>query len=191
MAQSKRKVTAAVNPVSEPEVEVIETKAVEPKVVEKKKKFEPNDPILCRSVCQGVLFMEGQSTKIMYRFDDYGSEVGIEYRDLVSEVRSNNSSYIYNPMIIVADEDFIDEFPALKKFYEKHYSVTDLKGILNLSPEDMVAEIKSLPSGAAEQLRLIASAMISNGTLDSMKKIKALEDCYGVDMSIIANVIES
>lgn len=189
MAQSRRKTTTAVAPVSEPEVKVASEPEVKP--VETKKKFEPNEPVLCRSVCQGALFMEGQSTKIMYRFDDYGSEVGIEYRDLVSEVRSNNSSFIYNPMFIVVDEDFIKEFPALQKFYEKHYSVTDLRGILELSPEEMIEEMKALPKGAAEQLKLIASAMVSDGTLDSMRKIKALEEFYGVDMSIIANVVES
>lgn len=186
MAQSRRKTTAAVEPEAEIKSEV---KPVES--AKAKKKFEPTDPVICRSVCQGVLYMEGQSTKIMYRFDDYGSEVGIEYRDLVSEVRSNNSSFIYNPMFVVIDEDFIEEFPALKKFYEKHYSATDLKGILKLSPEEMIEEIKALPKGAVEQLKLIASAMISDGTLDSMKRIKALEEFYGVDMSIIANVVES
>lgn len=186
MAQSRRKTTAVVDTDTEIKSEV---KPVE--LTKAKKKFEPTDPVICRSVCQGVLYMEGQNTKIMYRFDDYGSEVGIEYRDLVSEVRSNNSSFIYNPMFVVDDEDFIEEFPALKKFYEKHYSVTDLKGILKLSPEEMMAEIEALPKGAAEQLKLIASAMVSDGTLDSMKKIKALEEFYGVDMSIIANVVES
>ena len=188
MAQSRRKTTMAVASVSEPEIKMASESV---KLVETKKKFEPNEPVLCRSVCQGALFMEGQSTKIMYRFDDYGSEVGIEYRDLVSEVRSNNSSFIYNPMFIVVDEDFIKEFPALQKFYEKHYSVTDLRGILELSPEEMIEEMKALPKGAAEQLKLIASAMVSDGTLDSMRKIKALEEFYGVDMSIIANVVES
>ena len=184
MAQSRRKTTAVLDTETKSEVKPVE-------LVKDKKKFEPNDPVLCRSVCQGALFMEGQSTKIMYRFDDYGSEVGIEYRDLVSEVRSNNSSFVYNPMFVVVDEDFIEEFPALKKFYEKHYSVADLRGILKLSPEEMIEEIKALPKGAAEQLKFIASAMISDGTLDSMKRIKALEEFYGVDMSIIANVVES
>lgn len=198
MAQTRKKTTTAAKPTApvadEQPTIAVEIKKVEEPVVEKKsevKKFEPSDPITCRSVCQGILNMEGKSTGAMYRFDGYGDEIDIEYRDLLSEARNARSAYIYNPMLIVEDKDFINSVPALKKFYDNYADVTNLRGILGKPVQQMIEAIQELPQGAQDQIKILASTLISNGELDSMSRIKALEDYFGIQMSLVAEILNN
>lgn len=174
----------------EVETEVVETKKkTTPKATVKK--FEASDGILCRSVTQGHLAMEGSKTNMMYDWDDYGDETEIEYRDLVACVRSGRlSEYIYHPYFIICDEDFINEFPQLVKFYSEHYSVKELQEILKLPVDRMIEEIHRLPNGAIDSLKSIASTWVAKGKIDSVKKIKALDDEFGTDLNLIADLFQ-
>lgn len=154
-------------------------------VPEKKvKKFDPSDGILCRSVIQGGLYMEGQKTNMTYSWMDYGDTSEVEYRDLVAEVRSK-SRFVFNPWFIIEDEDFLAEFPNVKDFYEKSYTMKDLRKILEMPVNQMVEEIEKLPKGAKESLKSIAAKQVSTGMLDSVSKIKALDKIYGTDLNLI------
>ena len=163
--------------------EVKEAPKPEKKVKVEKKTFAQNDGIRCRSMFQGRLFMNGDKSGMTYSFNTYGDVVDVEYRDLVSAIQSK-SSFIYIPYIIVEDDDFIAEFSQLKKFYEEKYAMMDLRGILNLSTDAMRREIEKLPDGAKLALRSIASTAIQDGELDSISKIKAIDDVLGTQLSL-------
>ena len=126
---------------SEEGFETSETK--EKKTKPKKKHFEPTDGILCRSITQGGLFMDGEKTQIPYKWSDYGDEIEVEYRDLVAAVR-RKSPFVFHPYFIVDDDDFIAEFPQLATFYEQSYSMRDLLNILSLPNHEMIAQLKIL-----------------------------------------------
>jgi hypothetical protein len=51
----------------------------------------------------------------------------------------------------------------------------------------MVEAIKNLPAGAAENMRSIAATAVDNGALDSIKKIKALDEIWGTQFSIFSS----
>lgn len=152
-----------------------------------KKVFEPSDRILCHSVTQGGLFVDGPRTKVPYSFVDYGAEEEIEYRDLVALIHAK-SDFIFNPYLVIDDKDFIAEFPQLDKLYSSSYELSDLASILDLPVDDMIAKINKLPPGAAENLKVLASSQVVEGRLDSVKKIKALNEFYGIDLNFIAEL---
>ena len=157
--------------------------------IKAKKKVDAEDGILCRSVTVGGLCLTGIKSGMFYRWTEYGDETEVEYRDLAGMVRTK-SPYIYNPYFIIDDEDFVAEFPQLKKFYDESYSITDLESILNLSVSDMVANINQLPNGAKETIKNIASTQIAEGRLDSVKKIKALDEIFGTELNLLASLFE-
>ena len=165
---------------SNPNVEapVVEEKATAPH------KFDQSDGIMCRSIKAGAVYMEGNKTNILYEFDGYGDEAEIEYRDLVAAVRSK-SSFIFAPYILVENEDFINEFPQLKKFYDEKFTVRELYSVLDLDEKDMIATIKALPSGAIETLKNLASSRVADGSLDSISKVAALDDLFGTNLRIM------
>lgn len=157
---------------------------------ETKKEFAPNDSILCRSVVSGGLYMDGLVSGMPYTWVDFGDEVGVEYRDLVAAVRTKNS-YVMRPFFVIMDDDFVNSEAAfLKSIYTGQYSIKDLANVLLLPIDEMTSEIKKLPGNVKETLKGIASTWVSNGRLDSFKKIKALDEMLDTDLSLIAEMVE-
>ena len=154
-----------------------------------KKKFDPSDLIPCRSVCQGGLYLEGSRTKMPYEWADYGAVEDVEYRDLAELVRTR-SSYIFTPFFIIDNEDFVEEFPQLKKFYSENYSIKELAAILELPVDEMVTQVKSLPKGAIESLKSIAASQVSAGQLDSVRKIRELDSIFGTDLNLLLDLFK-
>ena len=138
-----------------------------------KKEFEPNDGILCRSVTYGQLFVDGVKTGMKYIFSDYDDESEIEYRDLVALVRAKDKA-VYKPRFIVMDEDFIEEYPTLKKFYSDHFATMNIKEILEMPEYQMKEAISKLPKGAVETLKSMAVNQIVNGEIELLMKLLAL-----------------
>ena len=156
----------------------------------KKKVFEPAEGILCRSVVTGGLFLEGYKTKMPYKWNDYGDETEVEYRDLVPLVREQ-SGYIFKPFFIIDNDDFIAEFPQLQKFYTENYSVKELSDILELPVEAMLDKLSKLPKGAVDTLKNIAANQVSLGQIDSVRKIKALDEFFGTDLNLISELFQN
>lgn len=161
------------------------------KKVEKKTKktFAQNDMISCRSIVEGGLYLEGPRTKMPYEWTSYGSIEDVEYRDLAELVRTR-SGYIYNPFFIIEDEDFIEEFPILKKFYAENYSVKELGEVLSLPVNEMIAELKTLPKTAIDTVKSIAASQVSAGQIDSVRKIKALDEFFGTDLNLLSEFLQ-
>lgn len=156
---------------------------IEPK---KKKTFSQGDYILCRSVTAGGLNVCCKSGNY-YEFRNYGYECEIEYKDLVTLARKR-SQHIYLPRFIIEDDDFLDEFPQIKKMYEEMYTNKDLKEVLFLPLDQMVSAINSIPDSLYPTLRSLAATEVANGTIDSVKKIRALTEIFGSDFNLLSEL---
>ena len=158
-------------------------------VVEKKqpKQFKQSEGIKCRSLQNGPMFMNGIRSSMPYQWLDYGDVVDVEYRDLVAAVRERNG-YVMNPWFIIMDDDFLEEYPFLKSLYEKQYTKNDLVSVLSLPVPQMVEEIEKMPKNVRHTLRGIAATLINDGRLDSLKRIKALDDILETDLNLLAEM---
>lgn len=150
-----------------------------------KKKIQ-KDYILCRSVTAGGLNITCPSGA-RYEFYAYGAECEMAYGDLVALVRKH-SEHIFIPRIIIEDEDFLAEFPQVANEYSSMYTARGLKEILALPIAQMEEKIKLLPPGAKETIKTIAASEISKGNIDSVKKIKALGDLFGINIDLFSEL---
>lgn len=182
-----RKAMTKINTVDESE-EIKTEEVKQTKTKSAPKKFNPNDGIRCRSVTHGILFVDGLATNMKYTFVDYDYETEITYRDLVALVVARNKA-IYNPRIIIMDEDFIAEYPTLGKFYKEHFATKNIKEILDMPEYQMKDAISKLPKGAIESLKSIAVNQIVSGEIDSIRKIKALDEAFGTDLSLLNELL--
>lgn len=148
----------------------------------KSRKFLQEDLIPCKSIVSGGLYVEGARSKMLYTWADYDDVVEVEYRDLLFMVRSRENSTIYEPRIIVLDNDFISQNKALADFYESMYTTDDLREIIKLPVPKMKKEIEKLPEGIRNAIKGLAATMIDTRTLDSVQKIKALDEIFGTSM---------
>ena len=159
-------------------------------VKKEKRKYEQSEGILCKSITSGGLYMPGLKSNILYTWIDSGDQIEVEYQGLLAAIRSNNS-YVMRPFFVIEDEEFVSQFPQLKKLYDKLYSVGELKDVItDLSPADMKATILSLPQGAQDSIKHIASKMVSDGTLDSVRKIKILDEIFDTEMSVMTGLFD-
>ena len=156
--------------------------------VKKERVFKDTDGILCTSITPGKLGIIGMRTGIHYVWVSRGDQIEVEYQDLVDAVRAKRNC-IFAPRFIINDDDFLEEFPQVKAAYGNLYDIRDLKGvILNLDPESMRLTINTLPPGAKEAIKTLASSMIQSGELDSVSKIKVLDEIFETNMMLLTEL---
>ena len=168
--------------------EAVETVAAEPKkTVKTARKYEATEGVPCKSITSGGLYMTGIKSHILYEWADNGDITEVEYQDLLAAIRSN-SGYIIKPLFVIEDEELVSQYPKLKKIYDTMYSFRDLKEVLELPVGSMKTTILSLPEGAKESIKHIASQMVTNGTLDSVRKIKVLDDIFNTQLVLLTGL---
>lgn len=166
------------------EVENIVEKPVEKSAP--KKVFRDGDYILCHSIIAGGLNVNCRSGNT-YRFNNYGDDCEIEYRDLVDLIRKH-SEHIFQPRFIIDEEDFIADFPSIKKLYNEMYTTSDLKEILLLPDGQMEKEINSLSKELKDTLKNLAATMIESGEIDSISKVRALTSVLDADFNFLSEL---
>lgn len=194
MANSMKKTTksqeSAENPVvdnitgadTDVVAEIIKETKVEPK------RFAQDDLIPCKSITAGELLMVGERTKMLYRWADADDIQDVEYQDLIYATRSN-SGFVFKPRFIIMDNDFVAQNPKVKERYDTMYTNKELRDIIMLSPKEIKKIVPTLPEGAKESLKSMASTMIDNGVLDSVARIKVLDELFDTNMMLKTNLL--
>lgn len=161
------------------------TKPTEEKVkpeVKTPKKFAPHDQIACRSVTIGELIHVGVKTRIQYTWADYGDVAYLEYQDLQA-LQSMKSRFILDPLFIIDDEDVVAQWDKmLKPIYDK-IKEDDLDKFFELPQNKFESVLKNAPKGFQNSVKTRAVSMIQDGELDSLRKIKAIDEILGTEFA--------
>ena len=177
MATSMKKTTATPGRPKKEVVNDVTSVDVEKRV------FEKEDLIPCKSITFGELLMVGAKTKFVYKWADYDDVQDVEYQDLIYDVKIPGGSYSRFPRFVVLDDNFLEQNPVLDEVYSKIYSKSDIRKILDLSPNELRKVVSELPKGVKDSLKTMAATMITNGTFDSMNKIKVLDEILDTQMA--------
>lgn len=153
--------------------------------VKKERVFQQTDAIPCRSITNGPLYLTGIRSGIPYTWADYNDVQDVEYRDLIYLARTSGNKYVYKPRFIIEDEDFVAQNPKIKELYDSMFTTDDLRDIVKLPVKSMVAEINKLPEGAKDSFKGLVSTMIYDHALDSVQKIKAIDEIFGTKMLLM------
>lgn len=168
-----------------------QTPVVEVPVIEETvapRKFASDDVIRCVSITSGELIMVGEKTKTVYKWADRGDDQDVEYQDLIYATRGN-SGFVFKPRFIIDDEEFLNQNPAVRAKYETMYTFSDIQDVLALDPQSMKQTILSLPEGAKDSIKSMAATMIANGTLDSVTKIKILDEIFDTQLMSMTELL--
>jgi hypothetical protein len=162
---------------------VVEAVQPAPKKVNKPK-HDPNELISCRSVRFGELMLIGPKTHMSYSWANEGDYRDVEYQDLVSW-KALRSKYLFEPMIIIEDEDIVEEWKAdLGKLYEGLKEI-DLKEMFKMPHRQFVAKLKQLPDGMKSTVQNMAYTMIQDGTLYDLRTIRAIDETLGTELMMM------
>ena len=152
------------------------------------RQFNQNDLVLCRSVTAGWLGVSGKSGQY-YVFENFGDVCEIEYQDLFA-LKSRHSNYIYAPLFVIEDDELLENprWADVAQFYDEKVFKEDIEEVLNLPISTFEVSLRKLPKGLAKALQVKVAEKIENGTFDSLKKIKVIDEVFGTDFrSIISN----
>lgn len=180
MATKKETVTEEIESTAEVEVKKEEPKKAPAKTV---RKFAPDELITCRSVTYGELLLSAPKSKLLYSWANYGDTTEVEFQDLQA-LKSTRSSYLFRPRIIIEDEELVEQWN--KDFGEMYSNIVDVdvEELFKLPIAKFKAALKKAPKGVQQAVKNVAGEKILNGSLDSLAKIKAIDECLGTDLKL-------
>ena len=161
--------------------EVFEEKVVP---TEQPREFQKDDLIEVKSVFAGSCTLVGRRSGNVYVWETLGEIQYVEYQDLLAEITNRYSKYIYEPLLLIEDEDVINKNPKLKDLYDAMIDVEDIEdSLLNDSVEELRSILITLPSGLKETVKSVASTLMQDGALYDVRKIRLLDDLYHTALS--------
>jgi len=159
---------------------VVEATPVKETVRKQKKKLNRNDLILVMNSTSDRLVHTSRKTGQEWLFTEYGQTDEMELGELVT---MNNSSpaMLREPWLLILDEDAV-EYLGLKKLYENILTEDEMEEFFNSDVEQMATILDKLPKGMKELIVGLAKKKVENKTLDSMAKIKLIEDKLKIEL---------
>ena len=147
------------------------------------RKYAPDDMVPCRSVTYGELLLSAPKSKLLYSWANYNDVTEVEFQDLQA-LKSTRSSYLFRPRFVIEDEELVEQWGKdFKDMYGKIVSV-DVEEIFNLPLGKFKTALKNAPKGVQQAVKNIAGEKIMDGSLDSLAKIKAIDDVLGTDLKL-------
>lgn len=145
------------------------------------RKFAPDDMIACRSVTFGELLLTGTKSKLLYSWANYGDITEVEFQDLQA-LRSTRSSYLFKPRFVIEDEELVEQWSKELGEMYKGIVTVDVDDLFKLPLAQFKSKLKKAPKGIQQAVKNIAGEKILNGSLDSLAKIKAIDEILGTDL---------
>ena len=162
--------------------EIVETKKAKA-AAKTPRKYAPDEMIPCRSMTYGELLLTGTKSKMLYTWANYGDVTEMEFQDLQA-LRSTRSSYLFKPRFIIEDSELVEQWDSdLGKMYKDIIDV-DVEDMFRLPLNQFKSRLKKAPAGVQQAVKNIAGEKILNGSLDSIAKIKAIDEILGTDLKV-------
>lgn len=149
-------------------------------VAPKKKVFKDGDVVRVASVVAGRLVYVDDVTGNKYTWLSFGDVEEVEYSDLLRMIKKRQ--ILFKPSAIVLDKEVIEQNKVLSELYSSLYTPKEIREILQLEPNQLKSKLESLPENVKENVKNVASVMIGKGTLDSVAKIKVLDEVFGTKL---------
>jgi len=169
---------------------VVENKKVEStKVITKKKKIPLDTDISCRSAVRGNLtYISKRMAGYQVVWNDFGDEEPIELQELIS-MRNTDLRFFKDNWIIIDDSEGytaqeIMDYIKVSQYYNKNLNIDNFDSLFNESPDKIKEIVSTMSSGLKDTVAMRAKQLYNAGTLDSRKRIEALEESLGVELEV-------
>jgi hypothetical protein len=165
------------------------------KQVEKKKlKLDDSVSILVSSNVFGLLTYVNHKTGDKYQWSKMG-EVQSLYVSDIRAMKSNQQRFLEENWILIegiadkdeayenVDLDDVYETLQISHYYNNRLCPKNIGDIFNWSATDIREKVPKMNSGVKESLVVRANELIKSGVLDSISKLKALEEVLGCELA--------
>lgn len=148
------------------------------KKIQIREKIDDNELITVRNATQGTLiYIDSDNCEIVW--DEFGEEKELTMRELFIMKKKNILFFKENWVEVNA---IVLNALGVSSFYTNAISIDEYETLFNLEPEQLKERIENLPKSIKDSIGLRAIKLINDGVLDSMKKIKVLEEVLGYSL---------
>lgn len=168
-------------------------KPVTPKITKKEKLvLSDSDELLVKSNVFGELIYINHKTGDETTWENQGEIQPMTVKDL-KDMKAKQLMFFKENWISVIGSDYVDmetysifdiyESLQVAKYYKDSVMPTDIEDVFSWDIEKMKKYIKLMPATIRETIAVRANDKIKNGSLDSISKVKALEEILGCELA--------
>ena len=149
--------------------------------VKAKPKLDLHDEVLVKNGYCGELNVLLPKSKYVITFSEFGDDDYIELAELKA-LRNSKPIFFERNWLIIEDDNVID-FLNVGKYYADYLTVEDIDELFELPVDEMIAKIQKLNQVTRDNIARRAVDMIKDDNIDSVKKIEALEEELGYNLT--------
>ena len=183
MAEEKKKRGRPKKQAEQTEVKAAAVEAA-PQLAEKK--YDMQTPVRCRSVRQNDLIYQA-ANGYEYVWHGFGDIRELPYQDVIS-LKSRRSKFLYEPWLIIEDEDLLKtkEFAGeFDEIYQIYHDFEDPETFFNRKPSEIREILENAPNGLRDLIVYNASKYIDDGVIDSIGVINTIDDVLGTQLKML------
>lgn len=144
--------------------------------------FKQGDLIPCRCVRPNKVVYYSTKTDTRYEWLGYGDIVDVDFADL-SAFKSSKSAMLYEPKIVIEDEELYEEWKhVLEPVYKEYLGIEDAVEIFSIPDSSFEHYLRTFPAPFKDIVKVTAMRMIKDGEFDSISKIRIMDDVLGTCM---------
>ena len=160
----------------------------------KKLKLDDDVLILVKSNVFGKLIYINHKTGDETQWENYGDVQSISVGDLRAMKAKQLDFFKENWILIVGVEDTSEEFDEVEtkeiydalqvyQYYKNTLCPDDINQVFNWSISDIKNKVPNMTNSVKSSIIIRANELIKSGVLDSIGKVKALEEILGCDLT--------
>lgn len=166
-----------------------------PKTVSTPKKrllLNDNDEVVVRSNVFGELIYINDRTGSETFWDNCGEEQVLSAKD-IKDMKAKQQTFFKEDWVTIVDAPSVDfeeytmkdvyESLQIGKYYKDNDPFGDIDSIFSMNESKMKQFVSEMTETAKRSLIICANDKIKNGTLDSISKVKLLEEVLGCELA--------
>ena len=128
----------------------------------------------------GILVYRSRKTGEEFVWDKYGDEQEMELREL-KNAKSSAKAFFENNWFMF-NEKWIIDYLGVGRLYKNAIDIDSFDSIFNKSPNEIKNIVSEMKRGQKSSLAYRAKELITEGKIDSLKTITALEESLGIEL---------
>lgn len=191
MATTKPTPAKEVQEVQEVQVEKVTTEKVEAPVAptkpapKAKPQIDLKMMVPVRNITNGSLTYVSRKTGNEAHWSEFGDVEYFEVAELQT-MKTSQPRFFNEPWVMIDDEDVVD-YLGLRHMYDRIIADHEIATFFYNPVEEIIAKLQKAPNGTRDLVASKAREMVENGSLDSIRVIRALEKELTIDLSMVAN----
>lgn len=128
----------------------------------------------------GILVYKSRKTGEEFVWEKYGDEQEMELREL-KNAKSSSKAFFENNWFMF-NEKWIVDYLGVGRLYKNAIGIDTYDSIFEKSPEEIQEIVGEMKRGQKSSLAYRAKELITEGKIDSLRVITALEESLGIEL---------